>query len=445
MLLPGQGVVAGISGGADSVCLLFVLLEWRKRYGLNLTVVHVNHGIRREAAEDASFVETICRQQEIPFYLKEADIRKLAAEKGCSEEEAGRNYRYAVFEEVADKVGAVRIAVAHNMNDRGETMLFHLFRGTGIKGLAGIPPVRGKIIRPLLCVERAEIEVYLRQKGQTFCHDITNDSDDYTRNRIRHHILQFARDEIAPGCVACMAQTADILVETEDYLEQETCTAMKACICKEQNRAVTVDCEKLLEFHPVIRKRVLLELVNLVAPGVRDIGYVHAGMLYELLMKAGNRQLYLPYHIRAVRQYGQITVLVQSDESKQQLSTENNRAEFAVIEKNKLPHNEENSVIFPENQYTKWFDYDKIKKSPVFRTRQKGDYLTIRDGKGKLCHKKLKDYMMDVKIPPNERDFVMLLAEDSHVIWAVNYRVSEYYKVSENTKRVLQVQLIKEE
>ncbi len=445
MLLPSEGVVAGISGGADSVCLLFVLLEWKRQYGLELTVVHVNHGIRTEAVEDARFVEILCRQNDIPFYLKEADIPKLAEDSRCSEEEAGRNFRYKAFEEVAREVGAAKIAVAHNMNDRGETMLFHLFRGSGMKGLAGIAPVRERIIRPLLCVEREEIEGYLAEQGQDYCHDATNDSDDYTRNRIRHHVLEFVRQEIAPGCVPCMAQTADILAETEDYLAQQTQAALAQCICSEQEQAITLDCTKVLEFHPTIRKRLILEAINRISPGVRDIGYVHVNMLCELSMKSGNREVYLPYRIRAEREYDRMIVQIRRDEVEKEDLSDGWRADFQVLSIADLPRNEENSLIFPENQCTKWFDYDKIEKSPVFRTRKTGDYLTIRNGQGKICHKKLKDYMIEMKISPKERDSVVLLAEDSHIIWAVNYRISEYYKVCENTKRVLQVQLLTED
>ena len=192
MLKPGDRVVAGISGGADSVCLLFVLLEWAKVCPLELAVVHVNHGIRKEAGEDAAYVKSLCEAHCLPFYLLEKDVRERAEQEKCSEEEAGRKTRYEAFEAVAKEIGADYIAVAHNSNDRSETMLFHLFRGSGIKGLGSIQPVRDNIIRPILCLERKEIEAYLEDRGITYCQDATNATDDYTRNRIRHHILPYA-------------------------------------------------------------------------------------------------------------------------------------------------------------------------------------------------------------------------------------------------------------
>ncbi len=161
MLQPGDRVVAGVSGGADSVCLLFLLLEWRREFPLDIAVVHVNHGIRAEAGEDARYVETLCGEHRIPFFLTEADVRQRSILEKCSEEEAGRRTRYEAFDKAAEEWGATKIAVAHNSNDRSETQLFHLFRGSGIRGLASILPVRGRIIRPILCLERWEIEDFL--------------------------------------------------------------------------------------------------------------------------------------------------------------------------------------------------------------------------------------------------------------------------------------------
>ena len=440
MLTPGDRVVAGISGGADSVCLLFVLSAWKEQYGLELAAAHINHGIREDAGEDARFVEALCRQLCIPFYLKETDVHKLAEEQKCSEEEAGRNFRYQTFEEVAQEFSAEKIAVAHNLNDRSETMLFHLFRGSGIKGLAGIPPVRGKIIRPLLCVEREEIETYLAGKGQKFCQDSTNGEDVYTRNRIRHHILPYVEREIVSGCVRHMGQTAALLAETEDYLSLQTEDAVRACVDRHEN-GYCLDREVFLTYHPAIRRRVLFELVKKLSPGQKDISKIHVEELLELFQREGNGQIHLPFGICGRRIYGKVC-LEQGVFPEKKPDLSEIKMELQVFPISDLPQNNENSLIFPQNQYTKWFDYDKMKKSPELRTRSGGDYLTIRDQKGELHHKKLKEYMVTEKIPQDQRDRIPVLAEDSHVIWLVGYRISEYYKVSENTKQVLQVQLI---
>lgn len=455
MLSPGERVVAGISGGADSVCLLFVLLEYQRRYGLEIAAVHVNHGIREEAAADAEFVEKLCREKGITFYLRETDIHTLAAEQKISQEEAGRNFRYAAFEEAAKLFGAQKIAVAHNLNDRCETTLFHLFRGSGIKGLAGIMPVRNRIIRPLLCVERKEIESYLKDCGQQFCHDHTNDEDLYTRNRIRHHILPYVEEQIAPGCVAHIGQTAQLLALAEDYLAIQTGAEMEKCVVfealEDENRAngkecgkkCAIDVDTFLSLHPAIQNRILLELLRTMSPHAKDISKVHVDALRSLFEQKENRQVDLPFGIFGRREYGTIYLQI-GQFTKPRNIFEDASFDFQIFSIEEISKDKDNLPIFPQNQYTKLFDYDKIKKYPVVRTRQTGDYLTIRDGDGELHHKKLKDYMVTEKIPKSMRDSIPVLAEESHVLWLVGYRISESYKIDENTKRVLQVKMITE-
>ena len=475
MLQAGDRVVAGVSGGADSVCLLFLLLEWQKEVPTDIAVVHVDHGIRAEAGEDARYVEQLCAERGIPFFLTRADVRDRAGREKLSEEEAGRRTRYEAFDRAAKDWGATKIAVAHNSNDRSETQLFHLFRGSGIRGLASILPVRDRIIRPILCLERWEIEEFLRQRQLAYCKDATNDEDDYTRNRIRHHILPYAEQNIVKGCVAHMNQTAELLAETEDYLEQQTTEAAERCVRitggsgektvqAADRRTVTVcfAVEEFLSLHPVIRKRLLYDTVKQLSPGQKNITYRHIQELLTLFTEEGNRQICLPFGIRGRRQYAEVLLTVEAADNSPERPEQVEREmeiplppgqkrtvecgagilEYCVCE---LASGPEKNQEVPTNQYTKWFDYDKIKKCPVIRTRRTGDYLTIADGRGGMIHKSLKSYLVDQKIPQTERDRLPILAEGDHVLWAVGYRISEYYKVTENTKRILKVQLIRKE
>lgn len=454
MLQEGDRVVAGISGGADSVCLLFLLLEWAKIVPTQIAVVHVNHGIRREAAQDAAYVERLCKEQGLPFYLIEEDVRKKACREQLSEEEAGRNVRYEAFHRIAQEWGATKIAVAHNSNDRSETMLFHLFRGSGMKGLAGIQPKREEIIRPILCLERREIEEYLAECGIDYCHDATNDKDDYTRNRIRHHILPFAEEQIAEGSIAHMAQTADLLAEVEDYLEGQTEAAYEECLVEEHPQGMTLKVDKLKALHPAIGKRVLYKALHKLSCGGRDIGSVHVKGLQELLSKNENPGLDLVWGIRARKEYDHL-ILEQSlaQESAQLLLPKEVSLEQLEQGKVCLDWGKDEwlelQIILPEigqkvpqNQYTKWFDYDKIDKSLCVRTRQVGDYLSIAGQNGELRHKMVQDYLVNEKVPKAMREQIPVLAQEQHIIWLVGYRISEYYKVNKNTKRILQVQLI---
>lgn len=448
MLEAGDRIVAGISGGADSVCLLFLLLEWAKRTPLEIGVVHVNHGIRQSAQEDAAYVEGLCQEHGLKFHLIEADVPAIAQAEKLSLEEAGRKARYEAFERIA-AVAEAKIAVAHNSNDRSETMLFHLFRGSGVKGLASIRPVRDSVIRPILCLERREIEAYLEARGIAWCEDVTNASDDYTRNRIRNHILPYAEQYIVQGCVSHMSQAAELLAEAEDYLEQQTREAMERCICREKEagnrpfsaergtsgKTCTLFTAELLALHPLLQKRVLHGVVKDLSPQHRDISHRHITDLLDLFTGEGNRSVSLPFCIRAWREYDRVIVGIVD---RGQKADRRENIEFTVFPA------EEFREKLPQNEYTKCFDYGKIKKSLAFRSRQQGDYLTLSDGSGGLMHKSLKDYMIDRKIPKAWRDQIPVLAEGSHVLWLVGWRISEYYKVTGDTKQILQVQITEE-
>lgn len=392
-----------------------------------MAAVHVNHGIRGEAArEDARYVKELCRREGVPFYPVEGDVKRLAAEEKSSVEDAGRRLRYRALLQTMEATAGTRIAVAHNANDRAETMLLHLFRGSGLRGMCGIEPVRGCVVRPLLCLERREIEAYLRERGILWRTDSTNEEDEYTRNRVRHHILPCAEREVSSGVISHMCTTADILSETEDYLREQTEKARARCVSGEG-----IDVASFAALHPALRKRLLLELMEELSPTGKDIFAVHVDAALALFEREGNRGICLPSGICFRRQYGRVIF--------ERSGSPNAERALPELEYSEIFLNAEEEV--PINQYTKWFDCDKIEESLALRFRQAGDYLTISDGRGGIRHKSLKDYMITEKIPRTLRDSVPVLAEGSHVLWLVGYRISEYYKVGRNTRHVLQVQL----
>ena len=228
MIHAGDKVIAGVSGGADSMCLLFVLLDYRRLLPFSLTVAHVEHGVRgQESIGDARFVEKICREHKIDYRLVSCQVVEIAKREKLSVEEAGRRARYEAFERIREEMGADKIAVAHNQDDQAETVLFQIARGSGLRGAGGIRPVRGNIIRPLLCLSRAEIEAYLRGRSQTWRTDATNSGLDYARNRIRHQILPVFEKEINSASRAHIAALAQELQHVQAYMEQET----ENCLC----------------------------------------------------------------------------------------------------------------------------------------------------------------------------------------------------------------------
>lgn len=447
MIAPGETVVAGVSGGADSVCLLLMLYTLKKEIPFELVIVHVNHGIREEGAEDAAYVERLCSELSLPFFMVEEDVRGRARKEKLSEEETGRNVRYEAFERVLlERAGGRgRIAVAHNANDRVETMLFHLFRGTGLAGAGGIRPVRDKIIRPLLCLERSRIEEYLREKQMPFCIDRTNREDTYTRNRIRNHILPYAEKEICHNAVAHMWQTADILLETEEYIKKQAEKAFEECVLAVDGEHIILRTDIFSGQEPLIQKQVLLSCLEQVAGGRKDITSTHISNILKLLSGHGSRQVSLPLGLTARKEYDRLFIIRESERKNEpdggEISVPDIPASIFVPGLGDVEFtlfSREKSQIIPEKSYTKWFDYDRITKSVVFRKRKTGDYLTVNEALGR---KSLKNYMIGEKIPRNRREDLYMLADGSHILWVPGYRISHYYKVSENTKRILQVRI----
>ena len=234
MLNQNDRVILGLSGGADSVCLFLMLHAMAKENGWLLYPVHVNHGIRgEEALEDQKFCEKLCEIYGYSCRVISVDVPGLAKLHGISEEEAGRNVRYEAFENLAaqleEQVGkdSVKIAVAHHKNDQAETVLHHLCRGTDVTGMAGIRSRRGNLIRPLLCLSREEIETYLRKECQPFQTDSTNQTDEYTRNRLRNCILPQLTEKINKKTVEHICELADTMAEVEDFLGVEGKKAWK--------------------------------------------------------------------------------------------------------------------------------------------------------------------------------------------------------------------------
>lgn len=458
MIKEGDTIIAGVSGGADSVCLLFVLLKLKVQFSFQLAVVHVNHGIRKEAKEDAEYVRKLCKEHQIPFYLIEEDVKAYAVKGGLSEEEAGRKIRYRAFETVLLKEsisGEGKIAVAHNSNDRAETMLFNQFRGTGLRGISGIKPVNGNVIRPLLCIQRKEIEEWLCKEGIAYCHDCTNDQDLYTRNRIRHHILPFAEEEICKGAVEHMNKAADYLQEAEEFIKRQSKAARQRC-CEvkrdaDDNGKVTEIIINLSAFEKedvYLQGQLLLLCLEEISSGRKDITSTHLAGIQEIIKKDGSKELFLPYGIVVLKEYNRVILRKETGaDSKEKIADK--REEYLLSKAGMIRIPSLGTVEFsvfpcekteniPQKTYTKWFDYDKIEQSVLFRKRKPGDYLTINSQMGR---KSLQDYFVNEKIPKSERDLIYVLADASHIMWVPGHRISEYYKVTENTKRILQVKV----
>ena len=433
----GESIVVGVSGGADSICLLHILKELRDEYQIQLIVAHINHGMRIEAKEDANFVRSICDKWDMPYEEHNCNIVELSREQKTSEEVVGRNERYNFFEETRVKYKADKIAVAHTMNDQAETMLMRLIRGSGVTGLGAIMAKRDFIIRPLLIISREQVEEYCRLNALDYKEDSTNKMDIYTRNKLRLKVLPILREDFNPNVIEVISQAADQLQETEDYLDIQTQEAYKKVVKKSQ-KGYEIHIKLLLSYHPVIQSRIIRMAIESNMGSLKDIKYKNINDIMELAHKQSGKSINISMETIAIREHSYIRIL----EHKKTLSYSQklNIGINKVVESNKkvemiLVDDSKNKQRY-ENTYTKNIDYDKINGNLQIRNRKAGDKILLKNGS-----KKLKDFFIDEKIPKTCRDDVILIADDENVIWIVGYRLSEYYYITDQTKCILQIQI----
>ena len=445
MIKEQDRVIAGISGGADSVCLLLMLLELRKNISFDIVAVHVNHGLRGdEALRDEHYVKVLCENYQIPLEIYHKDVELFAQKRKKSLEEAGRYARIEAFQQAVAKYKGTKIALAHHMNDNAETMLMNLARGSGLAGLTGIRPVNGITIRPLLCLERQEIESFLVSRKISYCTDVTNGSDDYTRNRIRNHVLPFLEREVNEKTVSHMADTAEQILKIWEYMEEETEIYYKKVVEKTE-KGLLIKKSEYMGIPEVFQGPLLKLVLKKMAQREQDIHRIHILSLDELMEKQTGRKINLPYGIVAERCYEGIRIL--NEEKKE----EHIVCEVIDFERESGLHINDQVFSFEilktdarqeEKVYTKYFDYDIIKRTITLRTRRAGDYITI-DGEGRK--QKLKSFFINEKIPQEERDHILLLAEGSHVLWVIGYRRGHAYYVGPNTEKIVKITMNKGE
>lgn len=458
MLTCGDKVIAGVSGGADSVCLFLMLLELREKIGFDLIAVHVHHGLRGEAADqDQRFVEALCEQHRIPLEIFRVNLESIAKKRKQSLEEAGRMVRREAFDSVCQKYGGNKIALAHHQNDNAETLLWNLSRGTGLDGLGGIRPVNGKFIRPLLCMNRKEIEEYLSKRKQSYCIDETNAGTDYTRNKLRHLVLPILEEQVNSAAVRHMNETMEQIWELQEYMQEQVEAAYQECVQEHSEKACWIQIQQnsFETFPELIKKMVIRKGMEQVGGKKRDLSHKHVDVMMELMNKQVGRTLDLPYEMHAKRNYEGIRLekrrtYSSGEEKKAEIMQEcmselNIPGEIILADRNlkvrcKILEKPKNLSIkdIPQKIYTKWFDYDIIKSSLYIRTRQAGDNIVI-DEKGH--QKKLKSWFVDEKIPKEVRDSQLLLAENNDILWVLGHRMSKAYQVKQSTKWILQIEV----
>lgn len=438
-------IIVGISGGADSVSLFHFLCSIQSQYNLTLVGVHIHHGIRGIDADlDADYVKQLCENYNIKCEIFRYDIHKEAITLKVTEEEAGRITRYKVFAQVLKKYGANKIAVAHNMNDQSETLLMRLCRGTGLRGLTGIPPVRNNIIRPLIQCPRESIEQYCQENNLEYKKDYTNDMNIYTRNKIRLQLIPWIKENFNPSIVNTLSKMSVLLQEEEDYIEGQAKLVYDLCIVSQNNKKVQLNIDILKNYPNVIKKRVIRITLQCLRKDLHDIELSHITETIKLMDRDTGKKINLTEGIVIEKQYNILYFYIDNHKTNRnycyniKLNSELYIEEANLYIKSEIKYKDcaNFSKQKQDNLCTKVFDYDKINDNINIRTRLTGDKIYLK-GSGT---KKLKDFFIDIKLPREQRDSIALLAVGKNIIWVLGYRTSGIYDVDENTKTILCIQ-----
>jgi tRNA(Ile)-lysidine synthase len=439
MLNYGDRVLIGLSGGPDSVCLSVILDELRDNFNLSLYAVYVNHGLRpEESGAEEVFCKRFCDGLGISFHIENIDVKGHAEKEKRNLQETARDLRYEVFEKAADEKKATKIALAHNADDQAETVLMRLIRGAGRKGLSGIPPVRGKIIRPLIDLVREDIEAFLDARNISSVADSSNLKKEYARNRLRLDILPLLKTE-NPSVVDSINRTAEILRGEDEYLEIATTKTMMRLITRMEDDAIELFLVPLMNTDKAILRRVLRRALAEIG-AERGIELVHIDDIIHLINenKSGD-MINLPKGIRAVRSY---STLLLTRETSKDIKPQNIDipGEISLDEKGlRMMSQLSEKPIEINNRDMAVLDYDRLILPLQVRKRREGDFF-FPAGFGR--RKKLQDFFVDEKVPKEKRDSVPIVVSGEDIVWVAGHRMDERYTAKEGTKRFLVLKIV---
>lgn len=477
----GDCIVIGLSGGPDSTCLFHALCLMREEFRLTLHAVHLNHQFRPGDAEvDQRYVEKLCEQWCVPCHSFVMNVNEIAKKQGITSEEAGRNARYQCFYQVAETLQnqaavcnekqEIKIAVAQNLNDQAETVLMRIMRGTGTDGLSGIEYKRDgekgcKVIRPLLDLSREEIEAYCQEQGLQPQMDKTNALPIYTRNKIRLELIPYIREQYNGNIVMALSRLSKISKDDKAYIysvvDKIVKDHAKVKVHSEQDALASIPLKVLQAAHPAVRHRILLMLFGKIGLS-QDVQTAHLEGA-DVVINDGktSSMAHFPNHYRLRISYGMVELYKEVENEKQDFYYGIDKYQeehcIEIVPLNQTVKIKLMKVVREEGGKTsaalefckkelgsKWdsgqnvaLDADKIQKQQAnlaIRTRMQGDFITP---KGMVGTKKLKNFFIDEKIEKEQRNRIPLLCLGSEVLWIVGNRMSENYKVDEETKNVL--------
>jgi len=446
MLKSGDRVIVGVSGGPDSMALLYVLNQIREDYNLTLKIAHLNHDFRgKEAEREAQFVEKVAQKLELPFEVKTFDVPAYKKKSSLSSQEAARVIRYRFLEDAGEQFRASKIALGHNADDQAETLMMWLLRGAGLKGLGGMPPVReGGIIRPLIETTREEIETFIKEERIPFVIDSSNQKTQYLRNRLRHELFPLLQEHYNPQLVKSLVQTASILRIEDEYLEAIAKDLLKKVIVSEEQESVVIDNKGLLSFPLAIQLRCLRGALAQVKGDLRRITHTH---LYDIIKIVSNdmpnKLLKLPQGIRVEKSYHNLIIKLHqtaqtpfsyrftSIPDRVRIEEIGKEMEFEIVKGN-------DNIAPKKNSHLAYLDAGKILMPLTIRNTKPGDRFQPLGMKGE---KKIKDFFIDEKVPLKERKSIPLIFFGDILGWVGEMRIDHRLRVTRKTREILKIEV----
>lgn len=446
MVIGGETVLLAVSGGVDSIVLLDVMARFVPALRLRLGVAHFNHGLRESAAKDADFVRDVSQKHGIKPFMGSADIRRMADEEGRSIEEIARRERYDFLERIARRHRFDLVMTGHTATDNAETLLMNLLRGSGVTGLAGIPPTRRLsgntlLARPLLESMREDVEQYAEAAGLKWREDETNNSVDFTRNRIRHELMPVLK-KFNPSVVSTLNTTAALMRDFDRYLAGSVETAARSAMVDEPvpNERAVLDGRQLKHLQPAIRGEVL-QRVMFETFATPPLSYAAVERCLDLLWKDTGARASLGGRLEGLRDRDNLVLVknppIVRDVDKTFRAGQTVEAGELLLVTALI---DRENVRFTSNPKIEFIDADKLPERLTIRSWREGDRFHPLGMKGE---KKVSDFLIDSKVPLDRKRQVLVVTDGKHILWVCGMRIDERYRVGKETKRVLKMELRK--
>ena len=454
MLKRGDKVLIAVSGGQDSVALLHFLLQLRNNFNLSLHIFHLDHMLRGDASKkDAQFVEALAKKESLPSTILSFDVPSYVTEKNLSVEDGAREVRYMLFKKVADEIGVDKIALGHTADDQTETFLMRLLRGSGLKGLSAIPPVRDIFVRPLIEISRKEIEEYCKAQGIKFRVDASNFDLTYLRNKVRYDLIPYL-EKYNPNLRETTLQTIEVISDDEQFLD-ETASREFNRLSLIENGLIRFSLKDLKSLPLAIRRRVLRIGLKVLKGDLEAVEFKH---IKDILLDAEKMPKFrrdIPGHLSIIREYNELVLVrrgllerkkyvevILDEPGKIEVPELNIKLEMNVIEKKEdlfiRQHisKKESRLAERGGVLVDCLDADKARFPINIRSRLPGDKFYPLGLKGE---KKLQDYFVDAKLPERLRDYVPIVVSGGEIVWVVGHRIDDRFKVTKKTQRILKI------